>query len=118
MFASDRRFASFVIGTARRAYVYCRDRGRAIAVTNADEDQARELIDSEEFREDLTVIQSEGKPIWDGKAELVIRQATPDEVEEFESADDLDEEEEMGEDEPSVVFLVDIDEEDEEESGA
>ena len=93
--------------------------GRAIAVTNADEEQARELIESEEFREDLTIIHSEGKPIWDGKAKLELRQATPDEEEEFEEADDLDDDEDADEDEPSVVFLIDIDdEEDEDEAGA
>jgi hypothetical protein len=93
--------------------------GRAIAVTNADEAQARELIESEEFREDLTVILSDGKPVWDGKSEIGIRAATPDEEEEFESADEGDdEEEEIDGDEPSVVFLVDIDdEEDEEDEG-
>lgn len=95
--------------------------GRAIAVTNADEAQARELIESEEFREDLTVILSDGKPVWDGKSEIGIRAATPDEEEEFESADEMDDEEEEEEvdgDEPSVVFLVDIDdEEDEEDEG-
>jgi hypothetical protein len=88
--------------------------GRAIAVTNADEDQARELIDSEEFREDLTIIHSEGKPIWDGKSKLEIRTATKDEEEEFESADDLDDEDDS-DDEPSVVFLVDIDDDEDEE---
>ncbi|MDB5643907.1 MAG: hypothetical protein JWN07_3224 [Hyphomicrobiales bacterium] len=89
--------------------------GRAIAVTNADETQARELIESEEFREDLTVIHSDGKPIWDGKATLDLRPATPDEEEEFEDADDLDEEDEADDDEPSVVFLIDIDDEEDEE---
>jgi hypothetical protein len=89
--------------------------GRAIAVTNADEAQARELIESEEFREDLTVIQSEGKPIWDGKATLDLRPATPAEEEEFEEADDLDDEDEADDDEPSVVFLIDIDDEEDEE---
>ena len=91
--------------------------GRAIAVTNADEAQARELIESEEFREDLTIIHSDGKPVWDGKASLDLRPATPDEEEEFEDADDLDDEDEdeADEDEPSVVFLIDIDEEEDEE---
>lgn len=89
--------------------------GRAIAVTNADEAQARELIESEEFREDLTVIHSEGKPIWDGKAKLELRPATKDEEEEFEDAEDLDDEDEADEDEPSVVFLIDIDDDEEEE---
>lgn len=88
--------------------------GRAIAVTNADEAQARELIESEEFREDLTVIHSDGKPVWDGKATLDLRPATPDEEEEFEDAEDLDEDE-VDEDEPSVVFLIDIDDDEEDE---
>jgi hypothetical protein len=89
--------------------------GRAIAVTNADEAQARELIESEEFREDLTIIHSDGKPVWDGKASLDLRPATPDEEEEFEDADDLDDEDEVEDDEPSVVFLIDIDDEEEDE---
>ncbi len=89
--------------------------GRAIAVTNADEAQARELIESEEFREDLTIIHSDGKPVWDGKASLDLRPATPDEEEEFEDADDLDDEDEVEDDEPSVVFLIDIDDEEDEE---
>jgi hypothetical protein len=88
--------------------------GRAIAVTNADEEQARELIESEEFREDLAVIHSNGKPIWDGKAKLALRAATPDEEEEFEDAEDPDADEDMEEGEASVVFLIDIDEEDDE----
>ena len=88
--------------------------GRAIAVTNADEEQARELIESEEFREDLTVIHSDGKPIWDGKAKLELRAATLDEEEEFEDAEDPDGDEDLEEGEPSVVFLIDIDEEDDE----
>jgi hypothetical protein len=88
--------------------------GRAIAVTNADEEQARELIESEEFREDLSSIHSDGKPIWDGKAKLVLRAATLDEEEEFEDAEDPDGDEDLEEGEPSVVFLIDIDEEDDE----
>jgi hypothetical protein len=89
--------------------------GRAVAVTNADESQARELIDSEEFREDLTVIRSDGKPVWDGKAEILLRLATDDEEEELEEAEDLDEDETADDNEPSVVFLVDIDDDDEED---
>ncbi len=89
--------------------------GRAIAVTNAEEEQARELIESEEFREDLTVIHSGGRPIWDGKTQVSLRPATPEEEQEFEDADDLDEDETADENEPSVVFLVDIDDDESEE---
>ena len=89
--------------------------GWAIAVTNADELQARELIESEEFREDLTLMHSDGKPVWDGKAELALRKATEDEVEEFDEADDLDDDEMEDDGDPAVVFLIDIDDEDEDE---
>jgi len=89
--------------------------GWAIAVTNADEEQARELIESEEFREDLTLMHSDGKPIWDGKAALALRKATEYEVEEFDDADDLDDDEMEDNGDPAVVFLIDIDDEDEDE---
>ena len=89
--------------------------GRAIAVTNADQSQAHELIESEEFREDLAFLLSNGKPVWDGKAELVLRAAKAEEVEEFEDAEDLDEDEMEDDGDPAVVFLIDIDDEEEEE---
>ncbi|MEN9709871.1 MAG: hypothetical protein RIQ68_2279 [Pseudomonadota bacterium] len=89
--------------------------GRAIAVTNADQSQARELIESEEFREDLAFLLSNGKPVWDGKAELVLRAAKADEVEEFEDAEDLDDDEMEDDGDPAVVFLIDIDDEEEDE---
>ena len=88
--------------------------GRAIAVTNAQEDQARDLIESEEFLDDLMVMESNGKPVWNGQTPVTLRPATPDEKAEFHEAEDLDDDID-DEDEPCVVFLIDIDDEDDED---
>ncbi len=89
--------------------------GRAIAVTNAQEDQARDLIESEEFLDDLMVMESNGKPVWNGQTPVTLRPATPDEKAEFHEADDLDDDDMDDEDEPCVVFLIDIDDEEDED---
>jgi len=93
--------------------------GTAVAVTNADEDQARELFLSESFKEDLTSFKSEGRPLWDGSAALTTRPSSEDEVDAFNEAleeEDEDEYEDDDEDDGDddldidVVFLVSIDE--------
>jgi hypothetical protein len=88
---------------------------KPIAVTNAAEDEARELLLSEEFREDLKVLESEGAPLWDGFASLKIRPASEEEISEFEAAD-TDEDEDMSAedaDSPLIMFLVDVTDPDE-----
>jgi hypothetical protein len=54
--------------------------GRPVAVLNlptvAD---AEELLGDKEFRNDLTALQSEGRPLWDGQAAMSLREATADE---------------------------------------
>ena len=93
--------------------------GKPIAVVDAIESDARELLEQSEFRDDLTSLTSGGKPLWDGKAALTMRPATPEEVDEFEdSAFDDEDEEEMEEDDEeasTVYFLVPLDDEDEDE---
>ena len=42
--------------------------GKAVAITNADQDQAHELFMSEDFKDDLKSFSSEGKPLWDGSS--------------------------------------------------
>ncbi|MBM6592913.1 hypothetical protein [Microvirga pudoricolor] len=92
--------------------------GKAIAVTNADEEQARDLFMSEDFKADLLSLKSESKPLWDGSSALTVRAASDEEMdavdevlEEEGEDDDLgDDDEELGID---VVFLVEIDETDE-----
>lgn len=88
--------------------------GKPLAVTDAAEDQARELFLSEEFTADLRELTSDGAPLWDGEAALVVRRATEQEIEEFDDAeweDDADLEE--GEETFNVVYLVEVDEGDE-----
>jgi hypothetical protein len=99
--------------------------GTALVVTNADEESARALLESEEFKEDLKSFTSDGQPLWDGKAPLSVRPSTEDEIDsfdealnddEYEEGDDSgdpkaanDDEEDDGE--PiDIVFLVEIDE--------
>jgi hypothetical protein len=73
---------------------------------------------SEEFKDDLKVLASEGAPLWDGFASLNVRPATEEEKAEFEGADfDEDEEDEEEEEGPYIMFLVDVTDPDEEDEG-
>jgi hypothetical protein len=105
--------------------------GTALVVTNADEPEARALLESEDFKSDLKTLTAEGRPLWDGSAPLNIRKASESEVEAFEEAlndedyedeedeDEEQEEEDGQEDEPiDIVFLVEIDEADEDDSAS
>jgi len=96
--------------------------GKAIAITNADEDQAREVFMSEDFKDDLKSFSSEGKPLWDGVTALKIRRATDDEIDAFDEAmeddaDDFEEDEDDEDDEDGidVMFLALIDDVDDED---
>lgn len=100
--------------------------GTALVVTNADEDQARELLESEDFKEDLLALTTDGRPLWDGSAALTIRPATADESDAFEDAlndngyeeeEDEDGETDDGDEPIDIVFLVEIDEMDDEDEG-
>jgi hypothetical protein len=103
--------------------------GTALVVTNADEESARALLESEEFKEDLKSFTSEGRPLWDGKSPLTVRPATEDEIdsfdealndEEYEDEDESDDPKAANDDEDEdedgepidIVFLVEIDEQD------
>lgn len=88
---------------------------KPIAITNAAEEEARELLMSEDFKEDLKYLESEGAPIWDGFASLNVRPATEEEKAEFEGADfdNEDDESEDEEDGPYIMFLVDVTDPDE-----
>ncbi|MCB5177596.1 hypothetical protein [Microvirga lenta] len=86
--------------------------GNPIAITDAEEAQARAIFESDEFKQDLTAMTSEGKPLWDGQAHLNVRPASQEEVAAFE-APDLDADDDFDEDEEEdglfVTFLVPID---------
>jgi len=82
---------------------------KPVAITNAEEDEARELLMSDDFKEDLKVLESDGAPLWDGFATLSVRAATDEEKAEFEDADFDDDEDDDDEDEgPYIMFLVDV----------
>jgi hypothetical protein len=91
---------------------------KPVAITNANEEEARELLMSEEFKDDLKVLESEGAPLWDGFASLNVRAATEEEKAEFEGADfDEDEEDDDEEEGPYIMFLVDVTDPDEDDEG-
>ena len=97
--------------------------GTAIVVTNAAEAEARELLESEDFKEDLRTLTVDGRPLWDGTAPLTIRPASEDEIDAFDEAleDESYEDEDSTDDDDEaidVVFLVDIDETGEDEDDA
>ena len=103
--------------------------GTAIAVINSDEATARDLFTCDGFKDDIRTMTSAGKPLWNGTSELKVRAATEDEIEIFEDA--LAEDDGSGdfeadphhadagegdeEDEADIVFLVDIDDEGDED---
>jgi hypothetical protein len=80
--------------------------GQPVAVlslpTIADVD---ELLGDKEFRKDLTALHSEGRPLWDGQADMSLREATADERAEFENSVADEEDDDDG---GIVMFLVDV----------
>ena len=88
-------------------------KGTAIAVTNATEDEAAGLFESEEFKEDLKTLTSDGKPLWDGRTPLTIRPASEEEIDSFDEAmndEEYEDEDDADDEEPiDVVFLVEVD---------
>ena len=90
--------------------------GIPVAITNADEAQARDLFESEEFKQDLMAMTSEGAPLWDGKVSLTVRSAFRHEIEVFEAPDaDVDDFDDEAEDDGVfVAFLVPVDHDHEE----
>jgi hypothetical protein len=85
--------------------------GKPIAITDADESQARAIFESDEFKQDLTAMTSDRIPLWDGRALLTIRPASREETAAFEAPDmDVDDDGDDDEDEGLfVTFLVPID---------
>ena len=55
--------------------------GRPVMVVAAEDwEEAREFADSEALRADLTVLEHQGRPLWDGGSTLHVREARPGEV--------------------------------------
>ena len=86
--------------------------GKAIAITDAGEGQARELFGSEDFKDDLLALESGGRPLWDGEAALTVRRSSDAEIETFDDAVSGDEDDEDDSDEDdgiNVLLLVPVD---------
>jgi hypothetical protein len=92
--------------------------GIAIATTDADEAEAREIFESEDFLDDIRGFTSGGTPIWDGVAAFTVRPANEDEIDAFGEIDDIEdlddevgaeEGDEFDEDGANIMFLLDID---------
>ncbi len=108
--------------------------GTPVAVTDADENEARELFASAGFKQDLKEFTSGGNPVWNGTSAFTVRPANENEIDYFEEAalddDDFDDEDledeedgeepvessaedaEFGEfedDGSSILFLIEID---------
>lgn len=90
--------------------------GKPVAVTDAEEEDARKLLEGEEFRTDLRRLETDGGPLWNGRSALTLRPATADEIAEFEQVDEDDDDEadeDADEDDDDaevavIVFLVPI----------
>src|SRR6516165_412912 len=55
-------------------------KGRGIAAFQADNgSDAEQIVRDQLFRDDLTALISDGLPLWDGVADIRVRQARPDE---------------------------------------
>src|SRR4051812_39632049 len=93
--------------------------GEPMAVIKADEEQARDLFGSEDFKDDLRSLRSNGNPLWNGTSTLTVRPSSDIEIGAFEEILQDDEEEDFDLDEddddvPSLdlVLLVEIDDPD------
>jgi len=64
--------------------------GRAVLAFRAeDDDQARTVIDGDSMRSDLHVlVDTDGKPLWDGKSSIEAREATAAQHAEWEQSRD------------------------------
>jgi hypothetical protein len=92
--------------------------GKPIAVTDAGESQARELFQSQAFKDDLLEMESDGEALWDGKKPLNVRPASEDEIDAFDDTMDEDDEDDEDDDEGegiNVLFLVPVDDADEDD---
>ena len=80
--------------------------GKPVALIDADHTEAREFFEAETFKRDMQRWLSDGRPLWDGRAEFNLRPASEEEIAHFKGPDpnpppDADE------DGPVVMLLVD-----------
>jgi len=84
--------------------------GRAIAAFNAENEiHAEGRAASKPFRADLTVLENEGRPLWNGTDEIFVRKAFPAEEAQFNASQARAiSEKEIDEDDDWLMFLVPV----------
>jgi hypothetical protein len=84
--------------------------GRAIAAFNAENGiQAEGRAASKPFRADLTVLENEGHPLWNGRDEIFVRKAFPPEEAQFDASQARAiKDKEIDEDDDWLMFLVPV----------
>jgi hypothetical protein len=90
-------------------------KGKAILAFDADDaDEARDYAQSTEEHEDMMELTSNGAPLWNGKDAIGVRPASDAEAAQFEEQREEDWEDEPHADrEDFIVYLVPLDESDE-----
>jgi hypothetical protein len=65
-------------------------RGRAVMAFRAqDDDDAREIVRERSMRSDLhTLVDADGEPLWDGKSDIAVEEASPEQHAEWEQSRD------------------------------
>jgi hypothetical protein len=84
--------------------------GRAIAAFNAENEILAEArAASKPFRADLTVLESEGHPLWNGRDKISVRKAFPAEEAQFAASQARAiKDKEIDEDDNWLMFLVTV----------
>ena len=84
--------------------------GRAIAAFNAENEiHAEGRAASKSFRADLTVLENEGRPLWDGTDKILVRKAFPAEEAQFNASQARAiSEKEIDEEDDWLMFLVPV----------
>ena len=84
--------------------------GRAIAAFNAENDiQAEGRASTKPFRGDLTVLENEGQPLWNGADEILVRKALSVEEAQFDaSRAQAIKDKEIDVDDDWLMFLVSL----------
>ncbi len=81
--------------------------GTPIAITDADEAEARRIFESDTFRADMQRWITEGRPVWDGQAPIALRPSTEEERAHFQGPDPYPPHGAEDDDGPTIMLLVD-----------
>jgi hypothetical protein len=81
--------------------------GTPVAITDAGEDEAREIFEGETFRQDMQRWVTDGRPVWDGKAPITLRLSTEEETAHFRGPDPYPPHGTEDDDGPTIMLLID-----------